>query len=84
MLNLYKTASLSLAAAVQTISTAKLERIDFSALNNRAEFIFDKSKDANFDSIVTRFWTKNLPIDAFSYFESLKYLKSRLYEEKNI
>lgn len=78
----FKTFNLSLAAAIQCVSTSKLECIDFSD-QQRAEFVFDRSKDPSFDEIIQRFWNKSLPIDASSYFESLRYVKSRLYQEQN-
>ena len=76
----YKTSSLSLASAIQATSTSKLEFIDFSN-PSRAEFVFDRTKDASFDEIIASFWTKNLPIDASTY--SIRYIKSRLYEDKS-
>lgn len=83
MNNQYKTTSISLAAALQVISTSKLTLIDFSESPTRAQFVFDTSNDPSLEEKVTQFWARELFIDAFSYFEALKYLKSRLYEERS-
>jgi len=79
----FKTQSLSLSAALQVVSTSPLDCIEISPDDNRATFVFDRSKDPSFDEIVARFWAKQLPVDAQTYFESLRYIKSRLYEVKN-
>ena len=80
--NYYKTSSLATAAAIQAASTAPLEFIDFTN-PKRAEFVFDRTKDPSFNDIVSRFWSRTLPIDAATYFDALRSIKSRLYEEKN-
>ena len=80
--NKYKTKSLALASAIQTTSTSKLEYID-SSDPQRSEFIFDRSKDPSFDDIIARFWACQLRVDASTFFNNLRYIKSRLYEEKN-
>lgn len=82
MANQYKTQSLALAAALQVSSSSKLELIDFSPNKQRATFIFDAEKDPKFENLVTRFWSRQLPVDAGSYFDAIRYLKSRLYQEK--
>jgi hypothetical protein len=81
MTNKYKTQSLALAAAIQTASTSKIELIEKGS-NNRHSFVFNRDKDPSFDEIIERFWSKKLLIDAISYFESLRYIKSLLYEER--
>ena len=82
--DLYKTSSLSLAAAIQTVSTAKLEFVEFSALDNKAVFAFDRKKDPSFDDILSRFWARQLPFDLATYFDHLRAIKSRLHEALNI
>ena len=79
---MFHTSSLSLAAALHSISTSPLETIDFTN-PKRAEFVFDRTKDHSFDDIVARFWSRTLPVDAATYFDALRSIKSRLYEEKN-
>jgi len=79
--NKYSTQSLALASAIQAVSTAKLELVDFSDGTNRATFCFDKSLDPSFDDIVARFFARQLPIDAATYFDALRFVKSRLYEK---
>jgi hypothetical protein len=81
--NFFFTQSLALSSALQTLSKAKLEYIEFPDSNRRANFVFDKSKDDSFDEIVTKFWAKQLPIDASTYFDQLRSVKARLYEEQN-
>lgn len=79
--NIYKTTSLALASAINAVSTAKLHCIDFTN-PNRAEFVFDRSEDPSFDTIIEHFWSKNLPCDCSTFFESQRYIKSRLYSEQ--
>jgi hypothetical protein len=81
-MNKYKTQSLALAAALTCVSTAKLTLIDFNSTSQRATFYFNRDLDSNFDDIITRFWTKQLPIDSSTYFEAIKHIKNRLYSEK--
>lgn len=78
----YITKSLSLAAAIQAVSSAPLDHIEFTPGDGLASFHFDRSQDPQFDEITARYWSRQLPIDAATYFEALKYLKSRLYEER--
>ncbi len=78
----FSTQSLALACAIHTVSLSKLECIEFSQETSRATFHFDRAKDPSFDAIISQFWARQLPIDALSYFEALKYFKSRLYQEK--
>lgn len=72
----FYTKSLSLAAAIYSLSPINLKSIHHEGA--KAIFIFDKSNEI--DRAVNLFWQKKLSIDALSYFESLRYLKSRIYE----
>jgi hypothetical protein len=81
--NFFLTQSLALASAIQTVSKAKLEHIEFPDSSRRASFIFDKSKDDSFDEIVSKFWANQLPFDLSTYFDQLRLMKARLYEEQN-
>ena len=78
----YVTKSLSLAAALQVTSTAPLDHISFSPDSNLANFHFDRTKDPSFDEITARYWSRQLAVDAATYFEAIKYLKNRIYEER--
>jgi hypothetical protein len=76
--NRYITQSLSLAAAIQTVSTGKLLFVD-KGTGEKSSFVFEKTSDL--EQIVEKFYKKELLVDAFSYFESLRYLKSYLYSK---
>jgi hypothetical protein len=54
-----------------------LEAIDRSN-PAKAEFLF--KKEEGFDQIIEAFWQRQLQIDALTYFNQLKIIKSRLYE----
>lgn len=82
MTNEYKTHSLPIAAALQLVSIAKLIHIEKLPGTTKSLFVFDRSADPHFDEIIERFFSKQLPVDACSYFESLRFIKSRLYEEQ--
>lgn len=77
----YKTQSLSLAAALQIVSLAKLEYIERIPNVTKAIFCFNPELDPDFHQIVARFFANQLPVDAATYFDALRFLKSRLYEE---
>lgn len=78
---MFRTSNLALATALQAISSSKLEFIE-SGKNKRSYFVFDHTKDPLFDKIIAKYWSKQLPIDALTYFETLKNIKSRLYEKQ--
>lgn len=78
--NEYRTQSLCLAAAIQLVSKSKLKAIEKSPQDFKATFVFDYATDIQ--NIVEQFFQKQLQHDLFSYFESLRYIKSRLYESK--
>ena len=46
----------------------------------KAEFIFQR--DDGLDKVIKNFWANNLNVSALAYFQQLKIIKSRLYEEK--
>lgn len=80
--NEYRTQSLALAAAINCTSNAKLSYLDFSQPN--AVFIFDVSDEPQLPDVVSAFFSRQLKADLFTYFESLKYLKTRLHEERYV
>ncbi len=79
----FSTQSLSLASALQALSPAKLKSVDFTQGSSKASFCFDKTQDPEFDSVVARFFSRELLIDAATYFDALRFVKSRLYEEQS-
>lgn len=77
--NEYATSSLSLAAAIQVASKSKLQSVSKPQESHRAIFVFNKTEDL--PEVIQRFWQKSLNVDALSFFETIKQIKSRLYEE---
>lgn len=73
----YTTTSLALAAAIQLASKSKLLFIEKTS-NRHSTFIFSETPDLS--EIIEKFWKKELPLDALSYFEALRYIKARLYQ----
>lgn len=69
---------MSLAAAIQLASKSKLLFVEKNS-NKQSSFIFNQTPDL--PKTIEKFWNKELPLDAFSYFETLRYIKSRLYQE---
>ena len=79
--DIYKTTSISLATVIQLTGKGSLKDIqpvDFY----KYEFIFSTENFTDLQKTVSLFWQKSLSVDAFTYFETLRYLKSRLHEEK--
>ena len=75
----FSTTSLSLAAAIQVSSASKLQFVDRTDNSDKAGFVFDRTEDL--DRVVQLFWQRQLPLDALTYFEAIKYVKARLYED---
>lgn len=73
--NIYRTADLSLAAALQLYKPL----IGVDRQNpRRAEFLFDQSPELN--KLVESFWRGELKVDPRAYFAALREIKARLYE----
>ena len=75
----YSVTSLALAAAIQLASNGKLLGVE-KVSDKQSAFVFEKTSDLV--QIVEKFYKKDLLLDAFSYFESLRYIKSILYRER--
>ncbi|OGC59952.1 hypothetical protein A3A70_02920 [candidate division WWE3 bacterium RIFCSPLOWO2_01_FULL_42_11] len=76
--NKYATTSLALAAAIQLASKSKLLAVE-KISSKQSSFVFTETPDL--PEIVEKFFKKELLLDAFSYFETLRYIKARLYQE---
>lgn len=76
--NEYITTSLALAAAIQLASKSKLLSIR-KITPRQSSFIFNDTPELA--QLIENFYKKGLSVDAFSYFETIKYIKARLYEE---
>ena len=76
--NKYATTSLALAAAIQLASKSKLLAVE-KISSKQSSFVFNETPDI--PEIVEKFFKKELLLDAFSYFETLRYIKVRLYQE---
>ncbi len=75
--NKYTTTSLALATAIQLASKSKLLSVE-KISQRQSSFVFIETPDLL--EVVEKFFKKDLLIDAFSYFETLRYIKARLYE----
>ncbi len=78
--NKYTTTSLALSAAIQLASKSKLLAVE-KISSKQSSFVFNETSDLS--EIVERFFKKELLLDAFSYFETLRYIKARLYQEES-
>jgi len=72
----YKTTDLSLVAVVQLYGF-NIEEIDRSD-PRRIIFVIDRSDEL--DNLVQAFWSRSLRVDPLAYFESIKVVKSRIYQ----
>lgn len=81
MINQNKTDSLTFAAYLSSVGfePTSIER-DFSS--QKFIFVFNMSDD-DFGSHADFFWSRKTTVDALTYSESLKVLKSRMYQYKN-
>lgn len=73
----YKTTDIALATTLYCYGS-KLEAID-KTNRNRASFIFERTKEI--DELVEAFWSHSLKIDPLLFFNELKQVKTRLYQQ---
>jgi hypothetical protein len=73
--NTYETYDLGLAAALRTCGY-KLIGFEPTA-SRRVAFVFESTP--NLDESIQLFWTGQLPVDALSYFGSVKLLKAQIH-----
>lgn len=76
----FRTNTLSLAAALVCTNSKSLSGVEFSDTSNKATFLFTNNSDLLHAARL--FFEKKLDVDALSYFEAIKYLKSRVFEGK--
>ena len=71
----YRTSDLGVASALHCrgFSPLDLDRSD----QKRVEFLFNRTRDVM--SVVSAYWDSSLAVDAHSYFNSIRFLKNRLY-----
>jgi len=75
----FSTFDIALASAITTCGYP-LESLDKND-PTKVNFFFKKAE--GLDKIVQLFWQRKLPLDALSYFQNLKVIKSRIYSTKN-
>ena len=46
----------------------------------KALFLFEKDEDGNLDEMITDYWRGELKVEPRRYFEALRQIKARLYE----
>ena len=81
MSNQNKTDSLTFAAYLSAIGFEPVS-IQRDSSSPKYIFVFNVS-DEDFRSHVDFFWSRNTQVDALTYSEALKVLKSRIYQNKN-
>ncbi len=72
--NLYSTSDLALVATLSLYYSIKAINKDNP---KRVYFVFNKDK--NFDLIVERYWRGDLKVNPQAYFNSIKLIKNRIY-----
>jgi len=72
----FQSSDLSLIAAIQLYGY-QVEKMDRS---NSEKIIFIVRRDAELDNILNAFWSRSLKVEPLGYFESLKAIKSRIYQ----
>jgi len=74
--NFFKSSDLSLIATTQLFGYP-IEALDREN-PNKIQFVI--KHDENLDKIVQAFWSRSLSVEPLAYFESLKNIKSRIYQ----
>ena len=72
----FKSSDLSLIATLQVFGY-QIEKIE---RNNSEKVIFAIKQDDKLSELVQAFWSRNLSVEPLQYFESLKVVKSRIYQ----
>jgi len=75
----YKTTDITLATTLYCYGL-KLEAIDRTNFT-RATFIFKRNSEL--DGLIQAFWSHSLKVDPLLFFNELKQIKTRLYQEIN-
>jgi len=78
----YKTHSMDLASAIQLEADVKLETLEWEVTDSgktRALFVFKFTPVVR--EIIELFWNKELSVDALSYYEAIKFMKARVYDD---
>lgn len=75
--DLYSTSDLGCATAINL--TYPLWAIN-KTNPQKAEFLFQR--EAGLDKLIENYWSNTLQVSPLAYFQQLKIVKSRLYEEK--
>jgi len=64
------------------VATLQLYGYPIEALDrenpNKIQFVI--KRDGNLDEIIQAFWSRSLVVEPLAYFESLKNIKSRIYQ----
>lgn len=74
--NLFETTDLALAGAIYL--NYPLEALD---KRNPAKVVFLFAREDGLDELVELFWKRALKVEPIQYFNSLKTIKSRIYEK---
>lgn len=72
----FKSSDLSLIAMLQVFGY-QIEKIE---RNNSEKVIFAIQQDDKLSELVQAFWSRSLKVEPLQYFESLKVVKSRIYQ----
>ncbi len=77
--SLLETSSLPLAGAI-ICSGISLDSV-LKGQDGKATFVFNRSNNPNLEQITRDFWQKTLMIEPNSFWEAIRFLKSRIYGE---
>ncbi len=75
--SLFETSSLSLAASIVSLGKPLDSVIKNS--DGKATFIFNRPDNPDLDQVIQNFWQKTLKIEPNSFWEAIRFLKSRIY-----
>ncbi len=73
----FKSSDLSLIAAMQLYGY-QIEAMD---RGNSDKIVFIIKHDGNLDELTRAFWSRSLQVEPLAYFESLKNIKARIYQQ---
>jgi len=72
----FETTDLALATAISLwLPITALDR------NDPNKIVFHFNRESDLDSLIETFWRRELKVDALTYFNQIKLIKSRIYEK---
>jgi len=75
--DLFKSNDLSLVATLQLYDY----QVDSMDRSNSEKIVFIIKRNGELDNLIKSFWSRSLSVEPLAYFESIKNIKARIYQQ---